>query len=337
MKIRKTLLIVLLGGILAFGSLAVGMAEISSALPSTLAIQEFLVGDLGLTGSGGRDYPLFRLTFGSAAGGGSGPYKLSINVETAEGDRLLTGKTDGHDYATMFADKSYYNYNILDKLGGSFEIDSVIPVRIQDAIFNTGAVPQGNFILKFNLLDSSDIPIGPERQIFVMVGPLFLISLGPTDGELVNKQKLNFRWMTNMTRISLNVYDRPTGGSPIASAGVTGGSYSWPGLVAKAKLEHGQSYYWAMAGFKTTTHGDVKVMGPRNQFVYYEGRIPDNITPIDKNEVKAALGNLGVTGLATLNLKWVMYDDTVVFLTDNITSILQCIGDSKLDFKARWE
>ena len=147
MKIRKTMLIVVVGALLAFGSLSVGMADLTSALPATLAIQEFLVSDLGLTSSGGRDYPLFRLQFGPTASGGSAPYKLSIKVETAEGDRLLTGETDGHNYAT-FANKAFYNYNILDQLGGSFEIDSVIPVRIQDAIFDTRVVPGPDLMIR---------------------------------------------------------------------------------------------------------------------------------------------------------------------------------------------
>jgi hypothetical protein len=338
MKIRKTLLIVLLGALLTFGSLSVVMADIDPVSPSTLTIHEFFVGDLGLTGGGGRNYELFRVPFGGSASGGSNPYKLAITVEAADGGGvLLSGETDGHTYATTFANQTFFNYDILKRLGGNFEIPSGVPARIQDAIFNTGGVPQGNFVLKFRLLDNGDTQIGPERQITVIVLPLFLISLGPADGELVNKQKLNFMWMTNMNKLRLDVYDRPTGGSPIASAGVTGNSFKWPGLTAKAKLEHGKSYYWQVTGFKTTTHGEIKAMGPRNQFIYYEGSIPDNITPLDKAEIKAALEKLGVTGLATLKLKWVMYDDSVVFVTDNITSILQCLQESNIDYKVRWE
>ncbi|MBN2323452.1 MAG: hypothetical protein JXQ30_06935 [Spirochaetes bacterium] len=336
MKIRKTLLIVLLGAFLAFGSLSVVMADISSVSPATLTIHEFFVSDLGLTGGGGRNYELFRISFGNSASGGSAPYKLGITVEAEGGGTLLSGETDGYNYST-FQNQTFFNYDLLKRLGGNFDFPSDIPARIQDAIFNTGGVPQGNFILKFRLLDSGDTQIGAERQITIFVLPLFLISLGPADGELVNKQKLDFRWMTNMNRLRLDVYDRPTGGSPIAHAGVTGNSFKWPGLPAKARFEHGKTYYWQITGFKTTTHGEVKAMGPRNQFVYYEGSIPDNITPLDKAEIKAALEKLGVTGLATLKLKWVAYDDSVVFVTDNITSILQCLQESNIDYKVRWE
>jgi hypothetical protein len=335
MKIRKTLLIVLLGAFLAFGSLSVVMANISSVSPSTLTIHEFFVSDLGLTGGGGRSYELFRISFDGTQG--TDPHKLAITVEADGGGTLLSGETDGHTYATTFANKTFFNYDLLKRLGGNFDFPSDIPARIQDAIFNTGGVPQGNFILKFRLLDNNGTQIGAERQITIIVLPLFLISLGPADGELVNKQKLDFRWMTNMNRLHLDVYDRPTGGSPIASAGVTGNGFKWPGLAAKARLEHGKTYYWQVTGFKTTTHGEVKAMGPRSQFVYYEGSIPDNITPLDKAEIKAALEKLGVTGLATLKLKWVAYDDSVVFVTDNITSILQCLQESNIDFKVRWE
>jgi hypothetical protein len=336
MKIGKILFIALLGALLAFGSLSVVMADIDLPSPSTLDIHEFFVGDLGLTGGGGRNYELFRIPFGASASGGSNPYKLGITVEAVGGGVLLSGETDEHNYAATFANKTFFNYDILKRLGGNFEIPSGVPARIQDAIFNTGGVPQGDFIIKFKLF-SGATQVGPERQILVHVLPLFLISLGPPDGELVNKQKLNFMWMTNMNKLRLDVYDRPTGGSPIASAGVTGNSFKWPGLTAKAKLEHGKSYYWQVTGFKTTTHGEIKAMGPRNQFIYYEGSIPDNITPLDKAEIKAALEKLGVTGLATLKLKWVMYDDSVVFVTDNITSILQCLQESNIDYKVRWE
>lgn len=336
MKIRKTMIIVLLGALLTFGSLSVVTADISSVSPTTLTIHEFFVGDLGLTGGGGRNYELFRISFDNSAGG-TPPYKLAITVEAAGGGTLLSGETDEHGYST-FQNNTFFNYDLLKRLGGNFEIPSGVPARIQDAIFNTGGVPQGNFLLKFRLLDDGDNEIGTvPPPINIIVLPLFLISLGPADGEFVNKQKLDFRWMTNMNKLRLDVYDRPTGGSPIAHAGVTGRSFKWPGLVAMARLEHGKTYYWQITGFKTTTHGEVKAMGPRNQFTYYEGSIPSNITSLDKGEIKAALENLGVTGLATLNLKWVMYDDSVVFVTDNITSILQCLQESKIDYKVRWE
>jgi hypothetical protein len=334
MKIRKLLLIVLLGIFLIPAAFSVGFADLTQALPAVLGIQEFLVADLGLTGGGGRDYELFRLVFGPSAVGPD-PYKLAIRVESAEGGTLLTGESGKHPYST-FANKTFYNYNLLDRLGGSFDLAGNIPTRIQDAVLNTGAVPQGNFTMTFTLKDNTDITRG-EKVITVIVNPMFLLSLAPSDGELVNKQKLNFIWLTNLKNLRLNIFDRPAGGSAIASAGVTGRSFKWPGLVAQAKLEPGENYYWQVAGYKTTTHGDVKITGPRNMFVYYEGKIPENITPLDKAAIKAALEGVGVTGLSNLQLKWVMYDDSVVYITDPITSMLKCLAESDIDYNVRWE
>jgi hypothetical protein len=333
MKIRKMILFLLLGLLLVFGAVSLGMAQdISSATPSVLNIHEFLVYDLGLTG-GGRDYELFRLTFAP----GAGNLKLFIEVETAGGDKLLNGATDLHDYASTFAGKTYYNYDILDKLGGSFEITSVIPTRIQDAILNTGGVPQGAFRMTFQLRDSGDTPVGTQRVILINVGPLYLLTLAPSDNELVNKQKLNFVWMTNLERLRLDIFDRPTGGSAIAWTRVTGRSHKWPELVAKAGLQNGETYYWQIAGYKITTHGDVKVTGPRSPFMYYEGKIPEDLTALDAGAIKAALEKVGVTGLSALQLKWVMYDDSAVFITDPITSALNCLAESDIDYSVRWE
>jgi len=335
MKIRKMILFVLLGLLLVFGAVSLGMAQatIDSVTPGVLNIHEFLVSDLGLTG-GGRNYELFRIHFQDVADVRN--LRLFIEVETIGGDKLLNGETDLHPYNTTFRNQTYFNYNILNKLGGSFEITSVIPTRIQDAIFNTGGVPQGAFRMTFQLRDGGT-PVGAQRVILINVGPLYLLTLAPADNELVNKQKLNFLWMTNLTKLRLDIYDRPTGGSPIANTRVTGRSYKWPELVATAGLQNGETYYWQIAGFKTTTHGEVKVTGPRSPFMYYEGKIPEDLTALDKGAIKAALEKIGVTGLSTLQLKWVMYDDSAVFITDPITSVLNCLAESDIDYKVRWE
>ncbi len=77
--------------------------------------------------------------------------------------------------------------------------------------------------------------------------------------------------------------------------------------------------------------------GPRSPFMYYEGKIPEDLTALDKGAIKAALEKIGVTGLSTLQLKWVMYDDSAVFITDPITSVLNCLSESDIDYKVRWE
>jgi hypothetical protein len=335
MKIRKQLLIMFLGAFLILSAASVGVAQNISVTPTHLDINEFLIADLGLSG-GGRNYEFFRVLFANS--GSTSDYKLSIDVETAGGDKLLEGDTDLHQYNTELSDRSFYNYNILDRLGGDFKISSAIPVRLENAILNTGSATQGQFKIVFQLLDDGGTPVGTQGVIIVNVLPLFLISLAPTDGELVNKQKLNFAWLTNMKEgLSLNIYDQPTGGRPVASTRVTGRSFKWPELAALGPLEDGETYYWQVAGIKKTTHGDIRVSGPRSPFIYYEGKLPENLMPLDKAAIKAALEKLGVTGLATLNLKWVMYDDSVVYVTDNITSVLQCLAESDIDFNVRWE
>jgi hypothetical protein len=336
MKITKLRILLLACIFLLFSVFAVSYAQdIASVSPSTLNIHEFLVADLGLTGGGGRDNKLFSVNFASS--GSTSNYKLAIQVETAEGDVLLTGESDLHQYNTTYSNKTFFNYNIVDQLGGKFEIKSAIPSRIQDAILNTGAVPQGNFIIRFQLKDSGGVPQGSEKSMLVIVGPYFLVSISPTDGELVNKQKLDFIWQTNLDDVHLNIYDRPSGGSPIASQSVTGQSYKWPTLVAEAPLVKGKTYFWQITAYKVTTHGRVKVSGARTPFFFYEGAVPTAGGLLDEAAVKAALEELGVTGISTLNLKWVVYDDSVLFVTDNITSILSCIKSSGDNFSVRWE
>jgi hypothetical protein len=336
MKITKLRILLPACIILLFSVFAVSYAQdIASVSPNPLKINEFLVADLGLTGGGGRDNQLFNITFNTNASGTS--YKLAIQVETAEGAVLLTGESNLHPYNTTFSGKTYFNYNIVDKLGGKFEIKSGIPSRIENAILNTGAVPQGTFFIKFQLKDSGGSNIGTLKTLTVIVGPYYLVSISPTDGELVNKQKLDFKWQTNLDEVQLNIYDRPTGGSPIADTSVTGQSYKWPSLVADAPLVKGKTYFWQITAYKVTTHGRVKVAGARTPFFYYEGAIPTAGGLLDEAAVKAALEELGVTGISTLNLKWVVYDDSVLFLTDNITSILSCIKQSGEKFNVRWK
>jgi hypothetical protein len=332
MKITKLRILLLASIFLLFSTFAVSYAQSISVSPSTLPIHEFLVADLGLTGGGGRNNELFRVSF---TGSGSGNYTLYIQIDTAEGAVLLTGESDPHPWAT-FSGNTFFNYNIVDQLGGKFEIKSGIPARIQDAILNTGAVPQGNFVINFDLKDNTGTTVSTDK-LTVIVAPYFLVSISPTDGELVNKQKLDFIWQTNLSNVQLNVYDRPSGGSPIASKSVTGQSYKWPTLVADAPLVKGKTYFWQVTAYKITTHGRVKVSGARTPFFYYEGAIPTAGGLLDEAAVKAALEELGVTGISTLNLKWVVYDDSVLFVTDNITSILSCIKSSGDNFSVRWE
>ncbi|UCB45221.1 MAG: hypothetical protein JSV25_13545 [Spirochaetota bacterium] len=335
MKIRKLRIVLLAGIFLLFSTFAVSYAaNIASVSPGTLNIHEFLVGDLGLTGVGGRDHQLFSVSFTSDAT--PALHKLFIQIETAEGDVLLTGESGSHAYNTEFSDKTYFNYNIVDQLGGKFEIKSAIPSRIQDAILNTGSVPQGNFVIRFQLKLDNGTPVGAERTMTVIVGPYFLISISPAEGELVNKQKLHFKWQTNLADLKLNIYDRATGGSPIASTNVIGSNYKWPSLVADAPLVKGKIYFWQITANKVTTHGRVRVSGSRNPFFFYEGAVPTAGGLLDQAAVKAALEELGVTGIGPLDLKWVVYDDSVLFVTDNITSILTCIA-SEDDFDVRWE
>ena len=92
MKIGKMILLPVLGLLLVFGAASLGTAQsVQSVYPTNLNIHEFLVSDLGLTG-GGRDYELFRVAFASNATATS--YKLFIEIETFEGDKLLNGQTE---------------------------------------------------------------------------------------------------------------------------------------------------------------------------------------------------------------------------------------------------
>jgi hypothetical protein len=335
MKITKLRIVLLAAVFLLFSTFAVSYAQnIASVSPSTLVIHEFLVGDLGLTGGGGRDNSLFSVQF--ATSGDSTDHRLAIRIETNTGDELLTGESDLHAYNTKFSGKTYFNYNILDQLGGSFEIKSNIPTKIQDSIFNTGGISEGIFYIKFQLKDDLGVNVGAERSMQVRVWPYFLISINPVEGALVNKQKLNFQWSTNLEDLELHIYDRPTARSPIASRKVTGNGFTWPALVAEAPLVKGKAYYWQIHGKMVTTHGRIKKAGSKNPFFYYEGKIPTGIGLLDQAAVKAALEELGVTGIGPLDLKWVVYDGSVLFVTDNITSILTCIK-SQDDFDVRWE
>ncbi|GAF92905.1 unnamed protein product, partial [marine sediment metagenome] len=223
----------------------------------------FLAADLGLL-KGGKNNKVFSITFNNAADVTN--YYLHIEISRAS-KVLLSGNTDTHVWNTKFRNQTYYNYEILDALGGSF---SKAPGAgtVKDQVYATGQLPEGSFNITVELVGAVSV----SDTLTITVIPPYLQPVYPVDTS-VTKASLNFKWLTNMTNKELHIFTDPRGNNEILAGNrlpARNVSQGYRGSDLGSLLSDATSYYWQIYGHISTTHGDELVKGPLSEFLYFE-------------------------------------------------------------------
>ncbi|HEB31099.1 MAG TPA: hypothetical protein ENI15_09530, partial [Spirochaetes bacterium] len=243
---------------------------IDSSTQTNTTYNRFLAGDLGFT-KGGKNNRVFSITFGAAAGDSNLHY---LNIEISSGGKtILSGNTDSLAYNTNYSAKTYWNYEILDELGGTFTV-SRSGSEVRDKVLKTGEVPQGIYTVQIQLINSGTQAEVSTKTFTFTVVPASLHSIYPVNTS-VTKSSMDFKWLSKeLFDMRFHLFKDPGGRDEIRSGyrlprSVNSGQ-SYDGSGIGSLLNDGSMYYWQIRGKITTTHGDELVKSPLNAFLYFE-------------------------------------------------------------------
>ncbi len=308
-------------------------------LPSTGAIHQFLVADIGVTSAAGRN-KIFKITFG--AGNTIGD-KLQVTI-TKNGTEVANGTTD--PLTENFAGETIYNYEVADRAGGMSGMGEV-DKSIQAQVMATGAFPEGTYVIKVGLVNA-----GTSDTLTIPIAAPFLQAINPVD-KAVNQAALDFRWRSNLKDLRLHIFEDPMGRVEITrGAGTSAGGLprnvtgqAWDGSSIASLLKDGERYYWQLTGYMETTHGRVKASGPLSEFGFFVGTPTSDTTfGFDENEMininseliailRKLVNPQAADSLLRYKLKRVVMEGRYVGY-DDVISILSCINDEGVKVNA---
>jgi len=306
----------------------------------------FFVADMGLSGSAKNK--VFEVTF-NIDKTVTDEYYVSIIVKDENtGQTLISGNTNALPYNTGYSGNKFSNIDMTDasNLGGSFTISGGAGSKgLEDKVLATGSLPQSTFSITLTLYQSGNSTPVATKTIYITINPPYQQPLYPLN-IAVSKSGLDFRWISNFKNIELHLFEDPNGNKELIAGSIVpktklGRAQGVDGSDIAGLLEEGETYYWQLWGYISTSHGDELVKGTLNEFVYsQEGTagIGLVLTEPDKQEIIKELTRV-LTEL--FGKKWARnlrnYDITRIVLDDGFISreevmtILHLIEQKKLD------
>lgn len=306
----------------------------------------FLVADLGLSGSAKNK--VFEITFNTDPAEANEYYLNILVKDEITGQTLISGNTNTLPYNTGYSGRTFSNINMTDasNLGGSFTISGAAANKsLQDKVLATGTLPQSKFSITLSLYQSGNSTPDDTEIIYITINPPYQQPLYPID-IAVSKSGLDFRWISNFKNIELHLFKDPNGNKEILAGSILpktnlGRAQGVDGSDIAGLLEEGETYYWQLWGYISTSHGDELVKGTLNEFMYsQEGTagFEQELTEPDKQEIKKELTRV-LTGL--FGKKWARslrnYDIARIILDEGFISreevmtILHLIEQNKLN------
>jgi hypothetical protein len=307
----------------------------------------FLASDLGFT-AGGKNNKVFSITFGANAGE-TGDHHLYIKITSSTGKTLLSGttKVSGNPYNTKFSGRTLWNYEILDELGGRFQVSSAAS-DVREKILKTGEVPQGVYGVYIELRNAIGTAVGaPSSQsLNITVIPAYLQTVYPVDTS-VTKSGMNFKVISkNVQRMEAHLYSDSVGNKELTKPSEViylngrqsfdASSWADPNLI-----KDGGTYYWQIHGYISTTHGDELVKSPLNAFLYFEDRgYVENLglSDVESNQimnelfeiVQETINRRAANSMRGFEIERVLIDGNVVTDSQEIMAILKLIKDKEV-------
>ena len=243
---------------------------------------QFSLADLGFEGSSCRK-EFFRLDFG---GSSASNYYIRIQIGHASliggtsYGTVVDGETDPYPYDAKFLASpgpQWTNCEIANDSDFDFDAD-IINNTFEDRYKAINGFPEGRYTVTFTLT-----PDGPgttvERTVTFTVRPYYLTYLSPGDGESVTETSLIFRFRTNLSNLSLHLYDARgveiKYGKELPMSLGNGGSgiptmYTVFGSSFKSVLDLGETYYWRVEGDQNLSRSpsEVYTKGEMMEFSY---------------------------------------------------------------------
>ncbi len=328
-------------------SFSIGLSDVilSHYPPGSTTYNRFLAGDLGFT-KGGKNNRVFSITFDSP--GTTTLYHLHIEI-SSEGKTILSGNTGSHAFNSKYGVKqTYWNYEILDELGGSFTV-SRSGSDVRDKVLKTGEVPQGTYIVQIQLVRESDqLAISTEQITFTVV-PASLHSIYPVNTS-VTKSSMDFKWFSKeLFDMQFHLFKDPGGRDEIRSGyrlpRSVGSGQGYDGSGIGSLLNDGSMYYWQIRGKITTTHGDELVKSPLNAFLYFEDKTSLEdwwLDPVVSREITEELSELlkeylskrVIDALKDYDIERITLDNGGIFSKEQVLSILAMIKNKEVEVKS---